>query len=342
MNTILVTGSRGQIGSDLVVELRRLYGNTQVIESGRSAAPILASSSRRGAGGEVGSMNYEVLDVNDKQRIEAIVKQYRIDTIYHLASLLSAKGEQNPHLCWDVNVNGLKNVLEVAKSHHLKVFWPSSIAVFGPHTPKLDTPQIAVEDPSTMYGITKVTGELLCNYYAQRFGVDVRSLRLPGIISYNTLPGGGTTDFAVEIFYEAIKHGSYTCFVRPDTRLPMMYMPDAIAAILQLMAADEAAIKIRTSYNLTAVSFSAAELVAEIQQHLPDFTCEYAPDFRQAIADSWPSSIDDSPARNDWGWQHTYNLQAIVKDMLLQLGKREEGVSEGGGEFLTQHSTLNT
>jgi nucleoside-diphosphate-sugar epimerase len=315
-NTILVTGSRGQIGSDLVVELRRRYGNKQVIESSRSAAP------------NIESLSYEVLDVSDRQRLEEIVKQYQVGTIYHLASLLSAKGEQNPDLCWDVNVNGLKNVLEVAKSHQLKVFWPSSIAVFGPHTPKLDTPQIAVEDPSTMYGITKVTGELLCNYYAQRFGVDVRSLRLPGIISYNTLPGGGTTDFAVEIFYEAIKHGSYTCFVRPDTRLPMMYMPDAIAAILQLMAADEAGIKIRTSYNLTAVSFSAAELVAEIQQHLPDFTCEYAPDFRQAIADSWPSTIDDSSARNDWGWQHKYDLQAIVRDMLSQIKSQKSKVKK--------------
>lgn len=316
MNTILVTGSRGQIGSDLVIELRRRYGTEQVIESSRSAAP------------NIESLPYEVLDVSDKQRLEEIVDRYQIDTIYHLASLLSAKGEQNPHLCWDINVNGLRNVLEVAKSHRLKVFWPSSIAVFGHHTPKLDTPQITVEDPSTMYGITKVTGELLCNYYAQRFGVDVRSLRLPGIISYSTLPGGGTTDFAVEIFYEAIKHSSYTCFVRPDTRLPMMYMPDTIAAILQLMAADEAAIKIRTSYNLTAVSFSAEELVAEIQQHLPDFTCDYAPDFRQAIADSWPSTIDDSPARTDWGWQHSYDLQAIVRDMLLKLKDRGDN-----GEF---------
>ncbi len=292
--------------------LRRRYGATRVIEITRNAAPHL----------EDNSLPHEVLDVTDAQRLQEIVEQYRFDTIYHLAGLLSAKGEQNPELCWNVNVNGLRNVLELAKSYGIKVFWPSSIAVFGPHTPKLDTPQITVEDPSTMYGITKVTGELLCHYYAHRFGVDVRSLRLPGIISYSTPPGGGTTDFAVEIFYSALKHGTYTCFVRPETRLPMMYMPDAIAAILNLMEADPASIKVRSSYNIAAVSFSAEELVAEIQKHLPDFTCRYAPDFRQAIADSWPCAIDDSRARADWGWKHTYDLSAIVADMLAKLSQR--------------------
>lgn len=312
MKTILVTGSRGQIGSDLVATLRRCYGATRVIESTRKAVPHL----------EGNSLPYEVLDVTDGQRLQELVEHYQIDTIYHLAGLLSATGEQNPELCWNINVNGLRNVLEAAKSYRLKVFWPSSIAVFGPHTPKLDTPQITVEDPSTMYGITKVTGELLCHYYAHRFGVDVRSLRLPGIISYSTPPGGGTTDFAVEIFYAAIKYGTYTCFVRPETRLPMMYMPDAIAAILNLMEADPASIKVRSSYNIAAVSFSAEELVAEIQKHLPDFTCRYAPDFRQAIADSWPCAIDDSRARADWGWKHTYDLSAIVADMLAKLSQR--------------------
>ncbi len=292
--------------------LRRRYGATRVIEITRNAAPHL----------EDNSLPHEVLDVTDAQRLQEIVEQYRFDTIYHLAGLLSAKGEQNPELCWNVNVNGLRNVLELAKSYGIKVFWPSSIAVFGPHTPKLDTPQITVEDPSTMYGITKVTGELLCHYYAHRFGVDVRSLRLPGIISYSTPPGGGTTDFAVEIFYAALKYGTYTCFVRPETRLPMMYMPDAIAAILNLMEADPASIKVRSSYNIAAVSFSAEELVAEIQKHLPDFTCRYAPDFRQAIADSWPCAIDDSRARADWGWKHTYDLSAIVADMLAKLSQR--------------------
>lgn len=312
MKTILVTGSRGQIGSDLVAVLRRRYGRTQIIESVRETAPHV----------EGNSLPDEVLDVTDKQRLQEIVEQYRIDTIYHLAGLLSAKGEQNPELCWNANVNGLKNVLEAAKSYGLKVFWPSSIAVFGPHTPKLDTPQITVEDPSTMYGITKVTGELLCHYYAHRFGVDVRSLRLPGIISYSTPPGGGTTDFAVEIFYAALKYGSYTCFVRPETRLPMMYMPDAIRAILDLMEADPVSIKVRSSYNIAAVSFSAEELVAQIQKHLPDFTCNYAPDFRQAIADSWPDAIDDSQARSHWGWKHTYDLPAIVADMLTKLNEQ--------------------
>ena len=312
MKTILVTGSRGQIGSDLVAALRRRYGATRVIESARKTAPNLENN----------LLPYEVLDVTDRKRLQEIVEQYRVDTIYHLAGLLSATGEQNPELCWNVNINGLKHVLEVAKSYGIKVFWPSSIAVFGPHTPKLDTPQITVEDPSTMYGITKVTGELVCRYYAHQFGVDVRSLRLPGIISYSAPPGGGTTDFAVEIFYAALKYGNYTCFVRPETRLPMMYMPDAIAAILHLMEADSASIKVRSSYNIAAVSFSAQELVAEIQRHLPDFTCRYAPDFRQAIADSWPCAIDDSKARADWGWKHSYDLPAIVADMLAKLDER--------------------
>jgi nucleoside-diphosphate-sugar epimerase len=318
MKTILVTGSRGQIGSDLVSALRRRFGATQVIESTRKAVPHLDGN----------LLPYEVLDVTDEQRLQEIVEYYQVDTIYHLAGLLSAKGEQNPELCWNINVNGLKNVLQVAKSHQLRIFWPSSIAVFGPHTPKLDTPQITVEDPSTVYGITKVTGELLCHYYAYQFGVDVRSLRLPGIISYSTPPGGGTTDFAVEIFYAALKYGTYTCFVRPETRLPMMYMPDAIAAILHLMEADSALIKVRSSYNIAAVSFSAEELVAEIQKYLPDFTCDYAPDFRQVIADSWPCVIDDSRARADWGWKHSYDLPAIVADMLAKLEERMRRVGQ--------------
>ena len=243
--------------------------------------------------------------------------------------MLSAKGEQNRQRCWNVNVNGLKNVLEAAKSSGLKVFWPSSIAVFGTNTPKMNTPQTTIKEPSTIYGITKATGELLCQYYAHQFGVDVRSLRLPGIISHKTPPGGGTTDFAVEIFTQAVQHCTYKCFVRPETRLPMMYMPDAIKAILQLMQAESAVIKIGSSYNIAAVSFSAAELVAEIQKYLPDFTCYYQPDFRQAIANSWPSVIDDTQARTDWGWQHNYDLTAIVADMLehLSVKSSEFGVS---------------
>ena len=309
---ILVTGARGQIGSDLIPALRDLYPTAKIVASGR----------RMKASQNLDLVDYEVLDVTDRQRLKTIIKQYRIDTVYHLAGVLSAKGEQNPQLCWDINVNGLKNILEAAKSYRLKVFCPSSIAVFGATTPKFQTPQLTIQNPSTMYGITKVAGELLCQYYADRFGVDVRSLRFPGIISYNAPPGGGTTDFAVEIFTEAIRKGYYTCFVRPETRLPMIYMPDAIAAILQLMEAEATAIIVRSSYNLFALSFSAAELVAEIQQHLPNFTCDYQPDFRQAIADSWPAVIDDSQARTDWGWQHSYDLAAIVADMLKHLSVR--------------------
>jgi nucleoside-diphosphate-sugar epimerase len=313
MNMILVTGARGQLGSDLVTALRQRYGAMRVLESGRDQGRYLDSDRL-----------YESLDVTDQQCLQALIEQYQIDTIYHLAGVLSAKGEQQLDRCWDVNVNGLRNVLEAARAYHLKIFFPSSIAVFGPHTPKFQTPQVTIKDPSTIYGITKATGELLCHYYAQRFGVDVRSLRLPGIISYNTPPGGGTTDFAVEIFYAALKDGHYTCFVRPDTRLPMMYMPDAVRAILELMEASPNSIKIRSSYNITAVSFSAAELVAEIQRHLPHFVCDYAPDFRQAIADSWVDEVDDSQARTDWGWQHQYDLPAIVQDMLKQLALRIE------------------
>ena len=309
MKTILVTGSRGQVGSDLVTALRQRFSEAQIIASGRREISSTADN----------GFLYEVLDVTDRNRLETIIKQYQVDTIYHLAGVLSAKGEQNPQLCWNVNVNGLRNILEAAQSYRLKVFCPSSIAVFGATTPKFQTPQITIKNPATIYGITKVTGELLCQYYADRFGVDVRSLRFPGIISYQTSPGGGTTDFAVEIFSEAINQGYYTCFVRPDTRLPMIYMPDAIAAIFQLMEAEPTAITVRSSYNLAAISFSAAELVAEIQKHLPNFTCDYQPDFRQAIADSWPSVIDDSQARTDWGWQHSYDLAAIVADMLQHL-----------------------
>lgn len=316
MNKILVTGSSGQLGSDLVVALRQHYGMFNVIESGWRICP----PSR--------SLIYEVLDVTDRTQLQTLIEHYQIDTIYHLAGVLSAKGEQHLDHCWDVNVTGLRNVLEVAKAFKLQVFFPSSIAVFGPHTPKLNTPQITVEDPATLYGITKVTGELLCHYYAQRFQVDVRSLRLPGIISYSAPPGGGTTDFAVEIFHAALQTGTYTCFVRPETRLPMMYISDAIRAILGIMQADAIAIKIRSSYNIAAVSFSAAELVAEIQKHLPHFACNYAPDFRQAIAESWPSVIDDSKARADWGWQHQYSLAAIVEEMLakVDIRSKEPGV----------------
>ena len=314
MKTILVTGAKGQIGSDLVPILRQRYGFTQVIETGRQT--ILSPRNIQ--------LPYEVLDVTDPQRLKELIEKYQVGRIYHLAGILSAKGERHRQLCWDVNINGLKNVLEAAKAYHLQVFWPSSIAIFGATTPKVNTPQVTIAEPTTIYGITKLTGELLCKYYADRFGVDVRSLRFPGIISHRHPPGGGTTDFAVEILIEAIAKGCYTCFVRRETRLPMMYMPDAIAAIVDLMEAKSSKITVRSSYNIAAISFSAAELVREIQKHLPDFTCDYQPDFRQAIADSWPMVIDDSQARTDWGWQHSYDLTALVKDMLEQLSHKSK------------------
>lgn len=311
MKNILVTGSTGQLGSDLVSALRSQSKLQQVIGSGRKPMHSIANE----------APPYEILNVQNWQRLHTVIEDHHIGTVYHLASLLSANGEVNPYICWDINVNGLRNVLEAAKMYQLKVFWPSSIAVFGAHTPKVDTPQTTVTDPATMYGITKVTGEMLCHYYALKFGVDVRSLRLPGLISYHTPPGGGTTDFAIEIFYAALTAGTYTCFLRPDTRLPMMYMPDAIKAIQNLMNADLPLL--RPSYNVAALSFSVEELVAEIQKYLPSFTCVYKPDFRQAIADSWPSVIDDSQARADWGWQPTYDLSAIVADMLTKLSEKE-------------------
>lgn len=310
---ILVTGARGQIGSDLVEALRTRHGADAVLETDLHPAP---------SNGKAGVHAYEVLDVTDRAHLEALVAQYEVDTIYHLASLLSARGEQQPDLSWHVNLDGLRNVLEVARACGARVFWPSSIAVFGPGTPREATPQQTLVEPTTMYGITKVTGELLCRYYAHRFGVDVRSLRLPGIISYSAPPGGGTTDYAVEIFYEALRHGRYTCFLGPDTRLPMMYMPDTIKAIEELMAADGDALTVRTSYNVTGMSFSAAELVDEIRRHLPAFECRYEPDYRQQIADSWPASIDDHVARRDWGWQPDYDLPALVDDMLARLSKK--------------------
>lgn len=313
---ILVTGAKGQIGSDLTAALRRRYGATAVLETD------LQPAAANGAGGHAGP--YTTLDVTDKKRLEEVVSGHQVHTIYHLASLLSARGEDKPELCWRVNMDGLRNVLDVAARQNIRVFWPSSIAVFGDHAPRVDTPQDTVLQPATMYGITKVSGELLCRYYAERYEVDVRSLRLPGIISYTANAGGGTTDYAVEIFHEALATGRYTCFVRPDTRLPMMYMPDTIRAILELMEADSEAITVRTSYNITGSSFSAGELADEIRRHLPSFECRFVPDSRQNIADSWPATIDDSQARLDWGWKTEYDLPAIVSDMLENLRTRIE------------------
>jgi nucleoside-diphosphate-sugar epimerase len=329
MNRILVTGAKGQIGSDLVVALRNRYGADRIVES--DIVPP--------AGATNGISLYRQIDVRDAKLLEETVDHFGIDTIYHLASLLSATGEHNPDAAWDVNVNGTKNILDLAARKGLKVFWPSSIAVFGPGSPHQNAPQTTILDPTTMYGITKVSGEFLCRYYAGRFGVDVRSVRYPGVISYTAPPGGGTTDYAVEIFYAALEKGSYTCFVRPDTRLPMMYMPDAIRATIELMEADPDRLTVRTSYNLAAFSFSAEELAAEITKHLPGFTCHYSPDFHQEIADSWPQVIDDSQARKDWHWQPEYTLSSMVEDMLEKLSQKL--ALAGNGQSLARSSHSN-
>lgn len=328
MDRILVTGAKGQIGSDLVTALRSRYGDDRVLES-----DIVPEPSDNGS-----SLRYERVDVRDRDRLAKVVENHNIDTIFHLASILSAIGENNPDRAWDVNLGGLKNVLDLAKERHLKVFWPSSIAVFGPATPHQIAPQTTVLDANTMYGITKISGEFLCRYYAEKFGVDVRSIRYPGIISYTTPPGGGTTDYAVEIFYAAIKEGTFTCFVRPETRLPMMYMPDAVRATLEIMETDADKIHVRTSYNLAAVSFSAEELVTEIQKYLPHFTCRYEPDFHQTIADSWPETIDDSEARKDWGWKHQWTLPLFVEDMIENLSRKLVTDSDLTAHKLPTHS----
>ena len=311
---ILVTGATGQIGSELVLELRKKYGGENVVAVGHSRKP----SDKLFSSGP-----YESIDVSDKTSIEKAVKKHSVDTIYHLAALLSATGEQNPQLAWAVNMNSLYHVLEIAREQKLaKIFWPSSIAVFGPTAPRSNTPQDTILIPGTMYGVTKVAGELLCNYYFMKYAVDVRSVRYPGIISSETPPGGGTTDYAVEIFYEAIKNKKYACFVREDTVLPMMYMPDCLKATIDLMEADSSKIKRRTSYNVAGMSFSAGQLTAEIRKHIPDFRCAYKPDFRQKIADSWPMSLDDTGARKEWGWKPKYDLPSMTRDMIEKLSKR--------------------
>ncbi len=314
MKRIMVTGSAGQIGSELTLVLRERYGADNVLATGHTTKPSETLLS---------SGPFEYIDVSRRETIEDVVKKHNIDTIYHLSAILSAVGEQKPQLCWDVNMNGLYNILEVAREHNLtRVFCPSSIAAFGPETPRDNTPQETILLPKTMYGVTKVAGELLCNYYVKKYGLDVRGLRYPGIISAETLPGGGTTDYAVAIFYEAIKHKKYTCFVREDTVLPMMYMPDCIKATIDLMEADFSLLKHHADFNVAAMSFSAGELAAEIKKHIPELVVDYQPDFRQAIADSWPRSLDDRAAREEWGWQPSYDLAAMTIDMLDKLGKR--------------------
>ncbi len=313
MGTILVTGAQGQIGTDLVAALRRRHGADAVLATDLRAAPD-------------GTAPSAVLDVCEAERLEEVVRGHDVETVYHLASLLSATSEQQPDLAWAVNLGGLRNVLKAAREHGLRVFWPSSIAVFGPTTPR-HAPQHTPLEPTTIYGVTKVAGELLCQYHAVHHGTDVRSLRYPGLISYSAPPGGGTTDYAVEVFHAALAGETFVSFVGPETRLPMMYMPDAVAAMLDLMAAPAGAIGVRTSYNVGALSFSAEALYAALRKRFPAFEVDYHPDFRQAIADSWPASVDDAPARRDWGWQPRYDLDRMVEDMVENLQQQHDALS---------------
>jgi nucleoside-diphosphate-sugar epimerase len=307
---ILVIGASGQIGVELTMALRNIYGNANVIASDlREPNELL-----RGTG------PYVSLDVMNKEMLHVQVIRQNITQIYLLAAILSATGEKNPNLAWNLNMQGLLNVLDIAREEQLKkVYWPSSIAVFGPTSPKKNCPQQTIIEPITVYGISKYAGEFWCNYYNKRFGIDVRSLRYPGLISYKSEPGGGTTDYAVEIFHEALEEKKYTCFLKEDTYLPMMYMPDAIRATLELMEAPAEKISVRTSYNISGISFSPAEIAASIKKHIPAFEINYDTDYRQAIAESWPQSIDDAVARNDWNWKHEYDLEKITADMLINL-----------------------
>lgn len=309
---ILVIGASGQIGVELTLALRKMYGAAQVVAADlREQNPLLA-----------GTGPYVSLDVMNKEMLHVQVIRQNITQIYLLAAILSATGEKNPSLAWNLNMQGLLNVLDIAREEKLsKVFWPSSIAVFGPSSPRVNCPQHTIIEPTTIYGISKYAGEFWCNYYWQRYGVDVRSIRYPGLISYTSEPGGGTTDYAVEIYHEALSKQSYSCFLKADTFLPMMYMPDAIRATTELMEAPARQIAIRTSYNLSAMSFSPAQIAASIQRQIPDFSISYQPDYRQQIADSWPQSIDDSAARRDWGWKHEFDLDAMTDDMLRNLGE---------------------
>ena len=305
--TILVIGSSGQLGSELVIELQNHYGENNVITS-----DIKQPKKKQGI--------FEILDATDAPAIAGLIDKYKVTQIYLLAAILSARGEKNPRMAWNINMPGLLNVLNLACEKNIrKVYWPSSIAVFGPETPKVNTPQHTVMQPNTVYGISKLSGELWCQYYHKHFKVDVRSLRYPGLIGYKGQPGGGTTDYAVDIFHKAVKGEKYECFIKEDTQLPMMYMPDAIRATIELMEAPADSLHVRTSYNVNGVSFTPADLAREIQKVLPDFQITYEPDFRQKIADSWPASINDEYARKDWNWKPEYLLEAMCRDMIENL-----------------------
>jgi len=322
MGNILVTGATGQIGTDLTRELRGRCGANTVVASSRHRPRDDAQHDWD---------PFEELDVTSRESLERAVAAHDVEAVFHLAAVLSAVGEQDPQRAWNVNVNGLHNVLETARMGGVKqVFWPSSIAAFGPDTPRNHTPQDTITHPTTMYGVTKVTGELLCDYYVDHYGLDVRGVRYPGVISSDTPPGGGTTDYAVEIFYAALTQARYTCFVRADTVLPMIYMPDCIHAAIGLMQADRSRLQHHNGFNVSAMSFSAGELAAEIKKHIPRFECRFEPDERQKIADSWPRDLDDTAARDEWGWQPTYGLAEMTADMLEKLKTRQRlGTLEG-------------
>lgn len=314
MKKILVTGATGQIGTELIVELRKKYGIENVIAIGHS----------KPASGEIANGPFESCDVTDKEALNTLFEKHKPDTIFHLVGILSATGEKNPDLAWNINMGGLKNILDLSLKHSVKkIFWPSSIAAFGPNTPKENTQQHTILEPTTIYGVTKVAGELLCQYYFKKYNLDIRSIRYPGIISYKTLPGGGTTDYAVAVYFEAIKNNFYEFFVNEGTILPMMYMPDAVSATIDLMEAPIEKISIRTSYNLTAMSFSAKELAEEVKKHIPEFSYSFNPDYRQEIADSWPKSIDDSQAKNDFNWSPKYDLSKMSEDMIKNIKEME-------------------
>lgn len=315
MRKILVTGALGQIGSELTMELRKIYGNDNVVASSRRM--------KEGQEKVIESGPFEIVEVTNAEQIADVVKKHEVNTIVHLAALLSAVGEQKPNQAWDINMNGLYNVLEVAREKNCAVFTPSSIAAFGPSTPKEKTPQDTIQRPGTMYGVTKVAGELLCDYYYKKFGVDTRGVRFPGLISYETLPGGGTTDYAVHIYYEALKQKKYTSFIQEGTLMDMMYMPDALNAIISLMEANPDKLIHRNAFNITAMSFAPEDIAAEIKKHIPEFEMDYDVDpVRQAIADSWPDSLDDSAAREEWGWDPKYDLSSMTVDMLEKLKEK--------------------
>jgi len=313
MEKILVIGASGQIGSELTMELRKLHGDTNVFATDIKQAPADVTESGP----------FDILNVMEENLLIEYISKNGITQIYHLAAVLSGNAEKNPIMSWDINMKSLLSILNIARDYKLnKIYWPSSIAVFGPTTPNINTPQLTIMEPSTVYGISKLAGERWCEYYFRKYNLDVRSLRYPGLISYKTEAGGGTTDYAVDIYYEAIRHKKYVSFLKEDTVLPMMFMSDGLKATIDLMEAESSEVKIRSSYNLAAISFSPKEVACEIKKHIPEFEISYNPDFRQAIAESWPQSIDDTPARKDWGWNHEYDLKSMTDIMLEKIAEK--------------------